>query len=79
MKNEKTLLVFVMLIFMGASFFAGYKFSPGKTTLEEKDQKIKELENTIVQQQISSSYIIKHMANNPAMQNLNNNRNKNAH
>ena len=79
MKNEKTLLVFVMLIFMGASFFAGYKFSPDRTALQEKDQKIKELENTIVQQQISSSYIIKHMANNPAMQNLNNNRNKNAH
>lgn len=79
MKNEFLLKGLILVAFMLLSYLVGYKFSPDRIALQEKTQKIKELENTIVQQQISNSYIIKHMANNPAIQNLNKNRNINAH
>lgn len=52
-------IVFVLLIF--ASFFAGYKLSPENTELAEKNQRIKELEEVIVQQQITYQYMIKSM------------------
>jgi len=79
MKNEKIVMGLILVIFMTISFFIGYKFSPDRTILFEKEQKIKELENTIVQQQISNSYIIKHMGNYPVIPNYNKLRNKNAH
>jgi len=64
MKNEKIILIFMMLILMGASFYAGFKISPDRTLLLEKNLKIKELEDTIVQQEISNSYMIKLMMSN---------------
>lgn len=61
MKKDNIVLVFIMILMMSASFYAGYFYSPDKNEILDKDTKIRELKDTIIQQQINNSYIIKHM------------------
>lgn len=61
MKKENLGIGIVFILLMCASFFAGYKMSPENTNLAEKNEKIKQLEDVIVQQQIMNQYMIKSM------------------
>lgn len=61
MKKDNLGYILLMFILMIASFYAGFSYSPNNNNLLEKEMKIKELKETIVQQQVSNFYIIKHM------------------
>ena len=61
MKKENIGIPAAMIILVATSFFAGYKMSPENTNLAEKNERIRQLEEVIVQQQIVNQYMIKSM------------------
>lgn len=61
MKNEKLGIYIAFIIIIIASFSAGYKLSPENSIIQEKNQRIKELEEVIIQQQITYQYMIRSM------------------
>lgn len=63
MKKENLGIPFAFIIITCASFFAGYKMSPDNSNLIEKNERIKQLEEVIIQQQITNQYMIKNMPN----------------
>ena len=61
MKKENLGLGIVFVLLICTSFFAGYKMSSENTNLAEKNERIRQLEEVIVQQQIVNQYMIKSM------------------
>ena len=59
MKKEYIGLSIVMFMLIGASFAAGYNMSPENSQLIEKNERIKQLEEVIIQQQIINQYMMK--------------------
>lgn len=63
MKKDIIGFILILILMMCASFYAGYTFSPNHTKIIEQDAEIRNLKDAIVQQQISNSYIMKHLNN----------------
>ena len=63
MKKENLSTSIAFIIFIIVSFIAGYKLSPENSQLAEKNERIKQLEEIIIQQQITNQYMIKNMPN----------------
>lgn len=61
MKSENKMTYVLIFLFLFVGFFAGYNYSPQNTEIKEKNQRIKELEEVIIQQQIINQYMIKTM------------------
>lgn len=61
MKKEALGMGTIFIILICASFLAGYKLSPENSQLLEKNERIRQLEEVIIQQQITNQYMIKSM------------------
>lgn len=48
-----------MILLICTSFVAGYKMSPENSQLAEKNERIRQLEEVIVQQQMINQYMMK--------------------
>lgn len=63
MKKENIGLGIAFLIIISASFYAGYNMSPTNKDYQEQKVRIRELEDVIVQQQLTYQYMLKSMPN----------------
>ena len=61
MKKENVGLGILFIILMATSFYAGYNMSPVNAEYQEQKNRIRELEDVIVQQQVLTQYMIKSM------------------
>ena len=61
MKKENIGLGILFIVLMATSFYAGYNMSPVNTEYQEQRNRIRELEDVIVQQQVVTQYMIKSM------------------
>lgn len=61
MKKEQIGYVIIFIVLMATSFYAGYNMSPVNAEYQEQKNKIRELEDVIVQQQVMFQYMVKSM------------------
>ena len=63
MKKENICVAIAFIILIATSFYAGYNMSPTNNEYQEQKNRIRELEDVIVQQQVVTQYMIKSMPN----------------